>query len=86
MWFCNNLHRQFQVRHQKQGLLATISPGCESSAKYNSTRLEGVQLQDERTPLEVRVICNEDATLGSNLEMTPEAVLHSLVRLGAHKM
>ncbi len=55
-------------------------------AKYDSTRLEGVQLQDERAPLEVRVLHHEDATLGSNLKMTLKAVLHSLVPLGAHKM
>ncbi len=54
--------------------------------KYDSTELEGVQLQDERTPFEVRVFHHEDATLGSNLNMTPKAVLHLLVRLGAHKM
>ncbi len=50
------------------------------------TRLEGVQLQDERAPLEVRVLHREDAALGSNLNMTPKAVLHSLVRLGARKI
>ncbi len=55
-------------------------------AKYGSTRLEGVQLQDERARLEVRVLHCEDATLGSNLKMTPKAVLHSLKRLGACKM
>jgi hypothetical protein len=55
-------------------------------AKYDSTKLEGVQLQDERALLEVRVLHRKDATLGSDLKMTPKAVLHSLVRLGAHKM
>ncbi len=84
--FYNNLHRQFQVRHWKQGRFVTRSPRCESLAKYDSTRLEGVQLQNECTPLEVRVFCHEDATLGSNLKMTPKAVLHSLMRLGARKM
>ncbi len=54
--------------------------------KYNTTKLEGVQLQDERTPLEVRVLHYEDVMLGSNLKMTLKAVLHSPVRLGARKM
>jgi hypothetical protein len=54
--------------------------------KYGSTRLEGVQLQDERAILEVRVLHREDAMLGSNLKMTPKAILHSLERLGARKM
>jgi hypothetical protein len=45
-----------------------------------------VRLQDERAPLEVRVLHHEDATLGLNLEMSPEAVLHSLVQLGARRM
>ncbi len=54
--------------------------------KYNGTRLEGVQLQVECAPLEVWIFHDEDATLGSNLNMTPKAVLHSLVRLGARKM
>ncbi len=83
--FHNNLHRELRVRHRKQGRLVTKSPGCGSLAKYDSTRLEGVQLQDEHAPLEVRVLRHEDAALGSNLKMTPKAVLHSLVRLGAHK-
>ncbi len=47
--------------------------------KYDSTKLEGVQLQDERAPLKVRVLRHEDVTLGSNLEMFSEVVLHSLV-------
>ncbi len=55
-------------------------------AKYDSTRLEGVQLQDERALLEVGVLHHEDVTLGSNLKMTPKAVLHSLVWLRARKM
>ncbi len=55
-------------------------------AKYDSTRLEGVQLQDECAPLKVRVFHHEDAALGSNLKMTPKVVLHSLMRLGARKM
>ncbi len=54
--------------------------------KYDSTRLEGVQLQDERAPLEVRVLHREDVVLGSNLKMTSKAGLHSFVRLGALKM
>ncbi len=54
-------------------------------AKYDNTRLEGVQLQDERAPLEVRVLRHEDVTLGSNLKMTLKAVLHSLVWLRARK-
>jgi len=53
--------------------------------KYDSTKLKGVQLQDERGPLEVRVLRQKDATLGSNLKMTPKAVLHSLMWLGARK-
>ncbi len=55
-------------------------------AKYGSTRLEGVQLQDERALLKVRVFHREDAALGSNLKMTLKAVLHSLEQLGARKM
>jgi hypothetical protein len=54
--------------------------------KYDSTRLEGVQLQDERALLEVQVLHHEDAALGSDLKMTLKAVLHSLMRLGARKM
>jgi hypothetical protein len=54
--------------------------------KYDSTRLEGVQLQDERTPLKVRILHREDAALGSNLKMTSKAVFHSLMRLRARKM
>ncbi len=56
-----------------------------SLAKYDSIRLEGVQLQNEHAPLEVQVLHHEDAALGSNLKMTPKAVFHSLVRLGARK-
>ncbi len=48
--------------------------------------LEGVQLQDERAVLEVRVFHRKDTTLGSNLKMIPKAVLHSLERLRARKM
>jgi hypothetical protein len=84
--FRSKLHRWFQVRHQMWNRLATKSLGCESSEKYGSIRLKGVQLQDERAPLEVRVLHHEDATLGPDLEMTPKAVLHLLVRLGARKM
>ncbi len=55
-------------------------------AKYDITRFEGVQFQDEHALLKVRVFCHEDVALGSNLKMSPEAVLHSLVQLGARKM
>ncbi len=54
--------------------------------KYNSTKLEGVQLQDEHGPFKVWVLHHEDAVLGSNLEMIMEVVFHLLVQLGAHKM
>jgi hypothetical protein len=54
--------------------------------KYGSTRLEEVQLQDERALLKVRVFHREDVALGSNLKMTPKAILHSPERLGALKM
>ncbi len=54
--------------------------------KYDSTKLEGVRLQDEHAPLEVWVLRHEDVALGSNLKMSLEAVLHSLVRLRAHKV
>jgi hypothetical protein len=66
--------------------VATRSPGCESSKKYDSTRLKGVQLQDKCAPLEFQVLHHEDVTLGSNPEMTLEAVLHLLMWLGACKM
>jgi hypothetical protein len=56
-----------------------------SLEKYDNTKLEGVQLQDERTPLEVWDIHHEDVTLVSNLKMIPEVVLHSLERFEAHK-
>ncbi len=59
---------------------------CGNLTKYYSIKLEGVQLQDERTLLEVRVLRHEDVVLGSNLKMTSKVVLHSLVRLGARKM
>ncbi len=55
-------------------------------AKYDSTRLEGVQLQDERAPLEVRILHHKDATLRSNLKMISKAILHSLMRLRARKI
>ncbi len=55
-------------------------------AKYDSIRLEGVQLQDERTPLEVRVLHREVTALRSNLKMILKVVLHLLVRVGGHKM
>ncbi len=69
-----------------RGQLVIRSPGCESLAKYDSTKLEGVQLRDERALREVRVIHREDVVLGLDLKMTPKAVLHSLVRLGARRM
>jgi hypothetical protein len=47
---------------------------------------EGVQLQNERAPLEIQVLHHEDVALGSNLEMTLKAVFHLLVPLEAHKM
>ncbi len=55
-------------------------------AEYDSTKLEGVQFQDERALHEVRVLHREDATLGLDLKMTPKAVLHLLVRLEARRM
>ncbi len=54
--------------------------------KYDSTRPEKVQLQDECTLLEFQVLHHEDVALGSKLEMTLEAILHLLMRLEAHKM
>ncbi len=42
--------------------------------KYDSTRLEGVQLQAERAPLEVRVLRHEDVALRSNLKRTLKVV------------
>ncbi len=86
LWFRSNLHRQFRVCHRKRGQLVARSLGCRSSAKYGNTRLEEVQLQDERALFEVRVLHREDVALGSNLKMTPKAILHSLERLRARKM
>ncbi len=54
--------------------------------KYDSTRLEGVQLQDDHIPFKVRVFHHEDVVLGSDLEMISEAVLHSLMRPRARKI
>jgi hypothetical protein len=54
-------------------------------AKCGNTRLEGVQLQDERTPLKVRVLRHGDAALESNLKTISKAVPRSLMRLGAHR-
>jgi hypothetical protein len=59
---------------------------CENSKKYDSTRLEGVQLQDKHALLKVRVFHHEDVALGSDLKMIPKAVLHLLERLRARKM
>jgi len=53
--------------------------------RCDSTKLEGVQLQDKRAPLEVRVLRHEDVALGSNIKRTPKAIFHSLMRLGARK-
>jgi hypothetical protein len=77
-YFHNNLHIWFQVYHQKQGRLATRSQGCESSDKYNSIRLKGVQLQDAHL-LKFRFLHHEDVALWSNLEMTSKVVIHLLV-------
>ncbi len=55
-------------------------------AKYDSTKLEGVLLRDERALREVRVLNREDAASGLDLKMTPKAVLHPLVWLGARRM
>ncbi len=63
----------------KASQLATKSLGCESSEKCNNTKLEGVQLQDERAPLTVWDIHHDDVASMWNLEMTFEAILHSLV-------
>ncbi len=84
--FRNNFHKRFQVHHQKRGRLATRSLGCESSKRYDSIKLEGVQLQDERATLEVWDLHDQDVASMSNLQMTLEAVLHSLVQLIACKM
>ncbi len=85
LMFHNNLHIRFQVRHQKWGRFVTRSSRCESSEKYNSTKLKGVQLQDEHAPLEFQVLHHKDVALRSNPKMTLEAVLHSFVRLGPRK-
>jgi hypothetical protein len=69
-----------------RGRLTTRSPRCESLEKYDSTKLEGVQFQDEHAPLEVRVFHHEDVVLGLDLKMIPDAVLHLLVQLRARKM
>jgi hypothetical protein len=53
--------------------------------KCNDTKFKGVQLQDKHTLLEVRDLHHEDVVLISNLEMTPEVVIHSLVQLEARK-
>jgi hypothetical protein len=54
--------------------------------KYDSTRLEGVQLQDEHAFFEVWDLHNKDVALGSNLKMTSKVVLCSLGQLEAYKM
>jgi hypothetical protein len=69
-----------------RGRLTTKSRGCESSEKYNKTKLKGVQFQNEHAPLKVRVFHHEDVALRLDLEMILEMVLHLLVRLRAHKM
>jgi hypothetical protein len=48
--------------------------------------LEGVQLEDEGAPLEVPDLHHEDVASGSNLEMTSEEILCSLVQFEARKM
>ncbi len=53
--------------------------------KCDNTKLEEVQLRDERAPLEVRVLRHGDATLESNLKTISKAVPRSLVRLGARR-
>ncbi len=67
------------------GLICNKITRCKSLKKYNSTRLEGVQLQDEHTPLEVQDFHHEDVSSMLNLKMTLEAVLHSFVQFGACK-
>ncbi len=47
--------------------------------KCDNTKLEEVQFQDERAPLEVWDLHHEDVASMSNLEMIIEAVLYSLV-------
>jgi hypothetical protein len=47
--------------------------------KYDNTKLEEVQLQDERAPFEVWDLQHEDVASMSNLEMTLEANFHALV-------
>ncbi len=54
--------------------------------KYDSTKLEGVQLRDERALREVRVLHRKEAALGLDLKMTPKAVLRPLVWLDARRM
>ncbi len=54
-------------------------------AKCGNTRLEGVQLRDERAPLKVRVLRHGDVVLESNLKTIPKAAPRSLVRLGARR-
>jgi len=45
----------------------------------------GVQHQDEGTPLAIRDLRHEGAGLMLNLKMTPEVVIHSLMRFEAFK-
>ncbi len=58
---------------------------CESSEKCNNIKFEGDQFQNERAPFTVWDFHHEGAALRSNLEMTLESVLHSLVQLKARK-
>jgi hypothetical protein len=81
--FHNNLHKQFQIHHQKQGQLVTRSPGCKNSEKCDNTKLKGVQLQDERALIEFWDLHHEDGVSMSNLKMISEAIFHSLVQLEA---
>jgi hypothetical protein len=75
----NNLHRRFQVHHQKWGRLITKLPWCKNLEKCDNIKLEGDQLQDERTLLVVRNFHHEDVASMSNLEMTLKSIFHSLM-------
>jgi len=49
------------------GLTCNKITKVPNSQKYDSTKFEGVQLQDEHAPLKVRVLHHEDVVLGSDL-------------------
>jgi len=53
--------------------------------KCDNTKFEGVELQDEGAPFVVSNLHHKDVVSMSNVEMTPEAVFHSFVRLEARK-